>query len=167
MTPMEQEPDAGAPLTPAQPPSVPLGATMPDPGLLPTLAPDAAASPAPVDVESPRHTCIASGLSFVGSAVVNGPMTLAGEMHGNLRIAEPGDGLFTVAESGQLLGDARALNISVLGRTQGLLDAAGGKVALHATARVDGHIRYTHLQVNGADLNAQLERVRPDGTGRA
>ena len=36
------------------------------------------------------------------------------------------------------------------------------RVSLHASASVSGRIRYTHLQVNGADLNAQLERVRPD-----
>jgi len=41
--------------------------------------------------------------------------------------------------------------------------AAGGRVSLHDTASVSGRIRYTHLQVNGADLNAQLERVRPEG----
>eukprot|EP01036_Dinobryon_divergens_P044046 gene44046-58736_t len=118
----EHDPGADAPMTPSEPPAVPLGAAMPDIAQVPTLLPDAAAATSAPTDGSARHTRLAQGLSFVGSAVVDGPITLAGEMRGNLRVAEPGEGLFTVAESGQLVGDARALNISVLGRTEGLLD---------------------------------------------
>jgi cytoskeletal protein CcmA (bactofilin family) len=80
-------------------------------------------------------------------------------------VHDSSDGRVTITETGTLVGDVRSRHISVLGQTAGMLDAAGGKVLLHASSSVSGKIRYSHLQVNGADLNAQLERVRPDGEG--
>jgi cytoskeletal protein CcmA (bactofilin family) len=47
----------------------------------------------------------------------------------------------------------------VMGTCNGTIDASGGSVDLHAKSVVSGHIRYGQLQVNGADLNATLERV--------
>jgi cytoskeletal protein CcmA (bactofilin family) len=47
----------------------------------------------------------------------------------------------------------------VMGTCNGIIDASGGSVDLHAKSVVSGHIRYGQLQVNGADLNATLERV--------
>jgi len=55
--------------------------------------------------------------------------------------------------------DITAQKISVMGRTEGILDAGQGEVALHDTASVHGRVRYGRIQVNGADLNATLERV--------
>ena len=43
--------------------------------------------------------------------------------------------------------------------TDGILDSGEGEVALHDTASVHGLVRYGRIQVNGADLNATLERV--------
>jgi hypothetical protein len=40
-----------------------------------------------------------------------------------------------------------------------VLDSGEGEVALHDTASVHGLVRYGRIQVNGADLNATLERV--------
>lgn len=146
---------------PSSPPEVPLGQPMPELSGLPVLAPATPSAGLPAGGPA-RHSTLAQGLSFVGSAVVEGSLTVAGEVAGQLDLPAPALGHVTITESGSVEGDIRARNISVLGRTNGLLDAAGGKVSLHASASVSGRIRYTHLQVNGADLNAQLERVRPD-----
>lgn len=145
------------------PPSVAMGQTMPDLDQIPTLLPHQRAVLQEHGAPVLRHSRIAQGLSFTGSAEIDGSVTIAGEMQGDLRVAETTDGSVTITETGTLVGDIRARNISVLGQTVGTLDAGGGRVSLHSSASVSGHIRYSHLQVNGADLNAQLERVRTDG----
>jgi cytoskeletal protein CcmA (bactofilin family) len=114
-----------------------------------------------------RHSTIGAGLSFTGTALLDGAITVAGEVRGDLQSRNVESGLVTITETGLVVGDIRARNISVLGKTQGTLDAPGGKVSLHDTASVSGRIRYAHLQVNGADLNAQLERVRSDDKGES
>ena len=144
-------------------PTVAMGQPMPDIEQVPTLLPHQQAVLQEHGAPVLRHSRLAQGLSFTGSADIDGSVTIAGEMQGDLRIAETTDGSVTITETGTLVGDIRARNISVLGQTVGTLDASGGKVSLHSSASVSGHIRYTHLQVNGADLNAQLERVRTDG----
>lgn len=155
-------PPDGDPTAPSDPPHAPtvnLGQAMPQVRSVPVLAgPFATGSGLP-------HSMIARGLRFVGTAHVEGALTVAGEVVGHLNLPAPAQGHVTITESGSVEGDVVARNISVLGRTQGLLDASGGKVSLHDSASVSGRIRYTHLQVNGADLNAQLERVRQDPSG--
>ena len=143
----------------AQAPEVPLGRTMPALVQVPTLS---AVTTPDLNAQA-RHSTLASGLSFTGSARIAGSVTVAGEVQGDLVLQGAADGHVTVTETGAVVGDITAPNISVMGQTVGTLDASGGRVTLHETASVSGRIRYTHLQVNGADLNAQLERVRPDG----
>jgi cytoskeletal protein CcmA (bactofilin family) len=138
-----------------------MGQSMPELRALPTLQPMLQALPA-VSGDGPRHSTLADGLSFTGSAQISGSLTVAGEVQGNVVVSAQDEGHVTITETGTVVGDITARNISVLGQTEGLLDAAGGRVSLHSTASVSGRIRYTHLQVNGADLNAQLERVRSD-----
>jgi hypothetical protein len=48
-----------------------------------------------------------------------------------------------------------------MGHTEGILDSGQGEVSLHDTADVHGLVRYGRIQVNGASLNATLERVAP------
>ena len=141
-------------------PAVALGQTMPDVDRVPTLQPAMQALPPPPGGQ--RHSTVASGLSFTGTAQIVGSITVAGEVQGDLHLAGAPDGHVTITESGTVVGDISAPNISVMGQAVGLLDASGGRVTLHESASVSGRIRYTHLQVNGADLNAQLERVRTD-----
>ena len=141
---------------PTAAPTVPLGPAMPLVRTVPVLA---GAGRAPGSLP---HSTIARGMDFVGTARVEGALTVAGTVVGHLHLPAPAQGHVTVTETGSVEGDVVARNISVLGRTHGLLDASGGKVSLHDSASVSGRIRYTHLQVNGADLNAQLERVRQD-----
>lgn len=145
----------------AEAPHLPLGPSLtPDAGAeLPTLLPLTAASLAP------GHSMVGAGWSFEGHAQAAGALTVAGEVHGSLTVsarAGHDDGHVTIAPGGQVAGRIQARSITVRGRTEGELDAPGGRVTLHETAVVHGRLRYTHLQVNGAELNGQLERVRPD-----
>ena len=141
---------------------VPMGQPMPEVDRIPTLLPRMQAVAPAVDTAA-RVSTLGEGLSFVGSARIEGSLTIAGEVQGDVELQGSGSGHVTITETGTVVGDIRARNISVLGQAVGTLDAAGGRVSLHDTASVSGRIRYTHLQVNGADLNAQLERVRPEG----
>ena len=144
----------------AEVPAFALGQTMPDVDRVPTLQPAMQALPAADAAQ--RHSTLASGLSFTGMARIVGSITVAGEVQGDLRLERSPDGHVTITETGTVVGDISAPNIAVMGQAVGLLDASGGRVTLHESASVSGRIRYTHLQVNGADLNAQLERVRTD-----
>ncbi len=106
-----------------------------------------------------KSSMIAEGVSFVGNAQLIGLCSVGGKVEGNL-VQSPGQSITViVSETGHVKGDIVADNISVMGQTDGLLDAGGGSVALHDASRVSGHVRYTRLQVNGADLNATLEKA--------
>jgi len=156
-TPAPEDQDAPAPV-------VPMGQTMPDVDRVPTLQPALQSVPQ-LDAVA-RHSTLAHGIAFTGSARIAGSVTVAGEVQGDLLVQGTPDGHVTVTETGTVVGDITAPNISVLGQTVGVLDASGGRVTLHESSSVSGRIRYTQLQVNGADLNAQLERVRPDDVGQ-
>jgi cytoskeletal protein CcmA (bactofilin family) len=157
---MPDEPETDTPQThTGEVLAVPMGLAMPALDSLPLLA---VADEAPLPEGAPGHSMIAKGLSFVGAAQIKGSITVAGEVQGDIRVVGTPEGHVTITETGTLVGDVSAQHISVLGQTVGTLDAAGGEVALHASSSVSGRVRYTHLQVNGADLNAQLERVRAD-----
>lgn len=109
------------------------------------------------DPSQPRSE-IAEGLSFTGNAVINGVCTVKGRVEGNLEQAEGSRTAVIVTETGFVKGDILADQISIMGRTEGLLDATGGSVSLHDSANVSGHVRYFRIQVNGSELNATLER---------
>lgn len=156
-TPAPEDQDAPAPV-------VPMGQAMPDMDRVPTLQPALQAVPQLNALA--RHSTLADGMAFTGSARIAGSVTVAGEVQGDLLVQGTPDGHVTVTETGTVVGDITAPNISVLGQTVGLLDASGGRVTLHESSSVSGRIRYTQLQVNGADLNAQLERVRQDDVGQ-
>ena len=108
---------------------------------------------------SPTVSRVAEGIRFVGNAVLRGPCSVAGFVEGNLTQAADAQASVVVTETGRVTGDITAQKISVMGQTQGTLDSGQGEVTLHATARVQGLVRYRRIQVNGADLNATLERV--------
>lgn len=156
-------PEAETPpsLDPEQPPPeahVPLGLHLPDTQRVPTLTylrPNAA---------PPGHSTLAAGMSFVGRIQLTGSLTVSGAIEGPViaMTERGGNSHVIVAGTGVVRGDIIARNITVQGRTSGLLDAPGGRVTLHDGSVVEGRVRYTTLQVNGADLNAQLERVRPE-----
>lgn len=105
------------------------------------------------------RSMVGEGMHFVGHALLRGPCSVAGLVEGNLTQAPHLMVAVVVTETGRVKGDITAQKISVMGRTEGILDAGQGEVALHDTASVHGLVRYGRIQVNGADLNATLERV--------
>lgn len=107
------------------------------------------------------RSMLAEGIHFVGNAVLRGPFTVAGQVDGNLTQADGIQVSVVVTETGRVKGDITAHKISVMGHTDGVLDSGQGEVSLHDSASVHGLVRYGRIQVNGADLNATLERVAP------
>lgn len=117
----------------------------------------------PIDATEATNarSMLAEGIHFVGNAVLRGPFSVAGQVDGNLAQAEGIQVSVVVTETGRVKGDITAHKISVMGHTDGLLDSGQGEVSLHDSASVHGLVRYGRIQVNGADLNATLERVAP------
>lgn len=143
---------------------VPVGNAMPPSQVqnLPML--DTAVPPGQtIDATEAAHarSMLAEGMHFVGHAVLRGPFSVAGQVDGNLSQASGIQVSVVVTETGRVKGDITAHKISVMGHTDGMLDSGQGEVALHDTASVHGLVRYGRIQVNGADLNATLERVAP------
>lgn len=142
------------PSRPSNPPSVALGQRLPEPAELPTLDHAQALG------GQRNHSRISAGARFEGQISFTGALTVAGHFNGRIAAtAGAAQAHVTVAEGGEVHGEVHARSISVLGRTEGLLDAPGGRVSLHPSAVVHGQVRYGHLQVNGAELNARVERV--------
>jgi cytoskeletal protein CcmA (bactofilin family) len=125
---------------------------------LPLLQPEPRVDGAANAVLGPS-TIVAEGMHFTGQIVLSGPCSVGGEIDGNVKQAERADVAVVVSATGLVKGDIVARRISVMGQTEGLLDAGAGEVTLHDGARVQGKVRYGRIQVNGADLNATLERV--------
>lgn len=138
---------------------VPLGSAQPPSlsGGIPVLMPQVQGM---AGHAAPAGQCtIAEGLHFTGNATLAGPCSVAGTVVGNLSQAAGASVSVVITETGELTGDIRADKISVMGIATGTLDASGGSVALLDSASVSGLVRYERIQVNGADLNATLERV--------
>ena len=108
---------------------------------------------------SPSLSKVADGIYFVGNAVLRGPCSIAGNVQGNITQAPDAQVAVVVTQTGRVKGDITAQKISVMGQTDGILDSGQGEVTLHDSASVQGLVRYGRIQVNGADLNATLERV--------
>lgn len=140
---------------------VPVGSTLPSTAIVhvPTLNTAVQELDPPV-TGGERRSVIAEGVSFVGNAQLRGVCSVGGTVEGNLVQSTGHSITVIVTESGSVKGDIVASTISVMGQTDGLLDATGGSVMLHEASRVSGHVRYNRLQVNGADLNATLEKAK-------
>ena len=133
---------------------------------LPTLHTEVQALTAAGEHDSgASRSMVAEGMHFVGNAWLRSPCSVAGLVEGNLTQADGVVVSVVVTETGHVKGDITAQKISVMGRTEGILDSGQGEGALHDTASVHGLVRYGRIQVNGADLNATLERVAPQKTG--
>jgi cytoskeletal protein CcmA (bactofilin family) len=112
----------------------------------------------PADETAAEYSAIAHGMTFQGNATLRGGCMIGGNVVGNFSQAEGTQIHITVTETGTVRGDLKAHQIAVMGSTHGLLDAHAGSVTLHETANVQGHVLYAKLQVNGAELNATLEK---------
>ena len=145
---------------------VPVGNALPpsQSAVIPVLQPMSTLVDMSANVEGlPGRSMLADGMHFVGNAVLRGPCSIAGRLEGNLIQDQGVEVSVVVTETGRVKGDITAQKISVMGQTEGILDAGLGEVSLHDTARVQGLVRYGRIQVNGADLNATLERAAPTG----
>lgn len=141
---------------------VDVGKSMPPsrPGHLPVLHTGVQAASLGEPLEGTQgRSMVAEGMHFVGNALLRGPCSVAGLVQGNLTQAPDVVVAVVVTETGRVKGDITAQKISIMGHTEGILDSGQGEVALHDTASVHGLVRYGRIQVNGADLNATLERV--------
>jgi cytoskeletal protein CcmA (bactofilin family) len=117
------------------------------------------ASVSAVAVKTGKLCMIEEGMTFTGNVALQGTCTIAGQILGNLKEQSGATSQIVVTETGSVKGDIFSHKVSVMGTCSGTIDASGGSVDLHAKSVVSGHIRYGQLQVNGADLNATLERV--------
>ena len=124
---------------------------------IPLLEPDAPAAAAATG--GARHSQLEEGMQFRGKAVISDSLSVGGDFEGSISAADQRESSVVVSETGRVQGDISAAKISVLGHTEGRLDAGTGEVALHDSATVMGTVRYGRIQVNGANLNATLERV--------
>ncbi len=143
-----------------------LGSAMPDAHKAPlltqveTLTPSQTTDGASATSSKADKLClIEEGLTFTGNVSLQGPCTIAGDIIGNLREQPNASSQIVITETGSVEGDIFSHKVSVMGCYNGTIDASGGSVDLHDKSVVSGHIRYGQLQVNGADLNATLERV--------
>lgn len=126
----------------------------------PLSAADVAPSNTPTDAGKAGKLClIEEGITFTGNAELQGTCTIAGQLIGNMKEQAGATSQIVITETGSVKGDIFSHKVSVMGTCNGTIDASGGSVDLHAKSVVSGHIRYGQLQVNGADLNATLERV--------
>lgn len=148
--PQALEVDVGRAMPPAMANNIPMLQSQ-DPAAAPIDATDTAAA----------RSMLADGMYFVGNAVLRGPFSVAGQVDGNMTQADGVQVSVVVTETGRVKGDITAHKISVMGHTDGVLDSGPGEVSLHDSASVHGLVRYGRIQVNGADLNATLERVAP------
>jgi cytoskeletal protein CcmA (bactofilin family) len=151
-----------------QPGMTTLGQAMPDVLKIPVLTQiePLAAVDATVDgialaavIKADKLCMIEEGMTFTGNAALQGTCTIAGQLVGNLKEQAGATSQIVITETGSVKGDIFSRKVSVMGTCNGTIDASGGSVDLHAKSVVSGHIRYGQLQVNGADLNATLERV--------
>ena len=154
-----------------QPAQTALGQAMPDvlktPVLTQVEANDVASKAASADTtksqtgtsKAGKLSMIEEGVIFTGNATLQGACTIAGQLIGNLKEQAGATSQILITETGSVKGDIFSQKVSVMGTSNGTIDASGGSVELHAKSVVTGHIRYGQLQVNGADLNATLERV--------
>jgi cytoskeletal protein CcmA (bactofilin family) len=154
-----------------QPGMTSLGQAMPDVLKTPVLtqvqtqteplkAADAVPSNTPAETGKSGKLCmIEEGITFTGNAALQGTCTIAGQLIGNMKEQAGATSQIVITETGSVKGDIFSHKVSVMGTCNGTIDASGGSVDLHAKSVVTGHIRYGQLQVNGADLNATLERV--------
>jgi cytoskeletal protein CcmA (bactofilin family) len=121
-------------------------------------------SPSSLDAPQPSKAdklcMIEEGITFTGNVALQGICTIAGQVIGNLKEQANATSQIVITETGSVKGDIFSNKVSVMGTSNGTIDASGGSVDLHAKSVVNGHIRYGQLQVNGADLNATLERVQ-------
>ena len=111
----------------------------------------------------PPHidTLIGKGVRVEGDIDFLGGMHLDGAIAGNVRSnAAPGSTL-SVSETGSIEGSVEVPNVILQGQVRGDIHAAE-RVALGATARVEGDVYYGVIEMTvGAQIMGKLVRLAP------
>lgn len=109
-------------------------------------------------VTSTPTTLIAKGTLVVGDIHFHGHLEIEGEVEGNILVEGGVDARVRVLDAGLVRGEIHAPLVLVRGRVAGSIHATG-YVHLHASAVVDGHIRYNVLEMEkGAQVNGGMMR---------
>ena len=95
----------------------------------------------------PEVSSISSGLSIVGKIVGHGPVTIFGQVRGELQAST-----VVIAEGAEVEGDIVAEELTISGRVEGSIRA--NRVKLNSTAVIVGDIFHQSLVM---DENAQFE----------
>jgi cytoskeletal protein CcmA (bactofilin family) len=124
-------------------------------------APPAAIAPPSFPVVSPPAaegtSVIGNDLTILGqnlTIISRGTVQLDGEIHGNLHGAE-----IVIGERGKVTGTVAAEKVVVRGQVDGVI--RGLKVAIEASARVDGDIHHQSLIIDkGAHFEGRCKRPK-------
>ena len=95
-------PPPPAPDTP-EVPQIPMGQAMPETHRLPTLLPTAQAVVA-AGTGGAHVSTLGQGLSFIGSARIDGSLTVSGEVQGDIELQGSGTGHVTITQTGTVVG---------------------------------------------------------------
>ena len=107
-------------------------------------------------------TLLAQGVHVKGDIHFQGNLEIEGEVTGNVIGADGSDSEVRVLDSGSVKGELRVPLVFISGTVVGEVFASK-QVELAASARVDGNIHYTLLEVErGAQVNGNFVLEKPE-----
>ena len=107
-------------------------------------------------------TLLAQGVHVKGDIYFQGNLEIEGEVTGNVIGADGSDSEVRVLDSGSIKGELRVPLVFISGKVAGDVFASK-QVELAASARVDGNIHYTLLEVErGAEVNGNFVLEKPE-----
>ena len=97
------------------------------------------------------HSHLGAGSRISGELFFSGTVELPGYVKGRVEASA-----IVIEEAGEVEGELHAASITIKGRFKG--QVMGGKVRLHASARVIGEITYESLSIeSGAEVEGQYK----------
>ncbi len=101
------------------------------------------------------ETIIGKGTQIKGDMTFSGTMYVEGMIDGSV-VATNSDDTLSIIQSGRIKGSIQAGNLVISGRVEGDIKATG-KIEVAASARIDGNIHYTNIEMEtGSQVNGQL-----------
>jgi cytoskeletal protein CcmA (bactofilin family) len=117
----------------------------------------------PLPGSSDGISTISAGLIIKGDITGASDLTIDGETHGKVRIA---NGRVTIGPHGRVIADIEAREIVVFGAVQGNLKATES-VRLGASSQVDGSVLTPRIAIDdGANLHGNVEMAHPGEASR-
>jgi len=112
-------------------------------------------------------TLVGADTSIAGNLLFGRGCHVAGLVQGDVMGKDDGKAELTMAQSGRIEGNARALRMLIEGTVVGDLFCAG-TVSLGASARVEGSIEYEKIEIEkGAVVTGLLRRKGADAVAQA